>query len=189
MPDNHLLTDKTAGASSEPSQEAQLRQALELMGGRKAGPANSKPAQSAGRVAGGNPATRHRYVRDGEVPVVHAALGRQGRPMDPSTSYDKAVLETLRQELDRERSARESAERQLVEARTSLTALQTRLAHVEMDLQAAHEQAAAQGISESTQAAGEMQPAPEPRRRPRAARPRREIEPEPVKWWIRTEKS
>ena len=144
--------------------------------------------------SGGSPAaTRHRYVRDGEVPVVHATLGRQPARPDPSIQQDKALIESLRQDLDRERAARETAERALQETRATLVMLQTRLAHVEMDLQEA--QAQEQAIAEAAAAASvavepELEPEPEPaperaRRKPRAEKPARM--PQPIKWWIKAE--
>ena len=127
--------------------------------------------------------------------MVHATLGRQSRSPDPALQQDKALIENLRHDLERERALRETAERSLLETRASMTALQTRLAHLEMDLQAAQEHSAAQrALAEASQT---LAPDPEPeeahtppalRRRMRLARPRREPEPEPVKWWIRGNK-
>ncbi len=157
------------------SAEAQLRQALDHMGGRRTG---GVPASVSGRT-GGSGATRHRYVRDGEVPVVHVALGRPVARSEGAIQQDKVLLDSLRQDLEQERSRREAAERCLVESRSSIVALQTRLAHVEMDLQAAQEQAVAH-------ASPPAQPLADPvRRKPRAEKP--EAEPQPIKWWIRDE--
>ncbi len=161
--------------SGSQSAEAQLRQALEHMGGRR----SSGAAASVSGRGGGGTATRHRYVRDGEVPVVHAALGRPAARSDAAIQQDKVLLDSLRQDLEQERSRREAAERCLVESRSSIVALQTRLAHVEMDLQAAQEQAVAQA-SLPVQA-----PAEPTRRRQRAEKS--EPEPQPIKWWIKDE--
>lgn len=201
MTENRPLSGEIDLASSElPSQEAQLRQALESMGGRRLASSSVAQAGSA-RQTGSGPGQRHRYVREGEVPVVHAILGRPTSKPDAAAQQDKALADFLRQELERERVAREAAERTLSETRTSLTTTQTRLAHVEMDLQAAQEQAAAQSTL-AQQAADEAAAAPPDgpttvpptRRQPRTARRRSiktspEQEPEPVKWWIKSEKA
>ena len=200
MTENRPLSGEIDLASSElPSQEAQLRQALESMGGRRLGSTPSPQAGSS-RQTGASPAQRHRYVRDGEVPVVHATLGRSPAKPDATAQQDKALADFLRQELERERTAREAAERTLNETRTSLTTTQTRLAHVEMDLQAAQEQAATQLIQaqqalEEAAAATLEEPAPpQPVRhqskpaRKRVAKTLPDAEPEPVKWWIKVER-
>ncbi len=139
--------------------------------------------------SGGSPATtRHRYVRDGEVPVVHATLGRQPTRPDPSIQQDKALLEALRQDLERERASREAAERALQESRATLVTLQTRLAHVEMDLQEAQAQVQEQAVAEAATAVLAVEPEPaseRPRRKPRAEKPART--PQPIKWWIKAE--
>ena len=130
-------------ASSElPSQEAQLRQALESMGGRRLGSSPAAQAASS-RQAGPNSTQRHRYVRDGEVPVVHATLGRP--PAKPDAAAQQIVAQ---QALD------EAAAPPPDEPAAPLLA----------------------------------------RRQPRAAKTRptktpREHEPEPVKWWIKSEKT
>ena len=159
-------------------------------GGRSAGSSNSHTAPT--RLSGSPAATRHRYVRDGEVPVVHAALGRQIARPDASLQQDKALIETLRQDLERERAARELAERSLQEARVSLTNLQTRLVHVEMNLQETQEEKAQEreAAEAASLAAAPIDPAPAPervRRRPRADKPSRE--PQPIKWWIKGEQA
>ena len=169
--------DETPAAESgSQSAEAQLRQALEHMGGRRTSNATSS---ASGRSGGSSATSRHRYVRDGEVPVVHAALGRPAVRSEAAIQQDKVLLDSLRQDLEQERSRREAAERCLIESRSSIVALQTRLAHVEMDLQAAQEQATAQA-SLPVQA-----PAEAVRRKPRIEKP--EAEPQPIKWWIRDE--
>lgn len=187
-------TDTLMSGAPLQNEEAQLRRALEHMGGSRI---SLRSSPSGGSSTG----QRHRYVRDGEVPVVHANLGRpaMGRP-DASAPQDAVLIETLRQNLEQERARREAAERSLHEARASLTALQTRLGHVELDLQAAQEQvavqqaAAEQALAEqaASQAASQQatdraeatitSPAPG-RSRPRSAR--RTSAPKPIKWWIK----
>ena len=161
------------------------------MGGRRlsTGSSNTGAASpNANRGHASGTTQRHRYVRDGEVPVVHAALGRQAARPDAASTQDKALIDQLRQELDRERAGREAAERSLHETRMSLTATQTRLAHIEMDLQAAQEQnTALAALPPASLASSDS--APPARRKPRAERPADEPddEPQPVKWWIRDE--
>ena len=198
MSERRLLEGRTITNSTAQDAEAQLRQALDHMGGnRSGGNSGSNGGSQAGSMrSGGSPATtRHRYVRDGEVPVVHATLGRQPARPDPSIQQDKALVEALRQDLDRERAAREAAERALQETRATLVTLQTRLAHVEIDLQEtqaqaqtqaqAHEQAVAEAAAPAVNAV-EPEPAPERiRRKPKAERPARV--PQPIKWWIKGE--
>lgn len=135
------------------------------------------------RSGGSGAGQRHRYVRDGEVPVVHATLGRQATRPDASMQQDKALLESLRQDLERERAAREVAERSLHETRATLVTLQTRLAHVEMDLQEAQEQV----VVVEAATAPAIAPVEPVRRRPRIQKP--DHEPQPVKWWIKVEKA
>ncbi|WP_428393609.1 hypothetical protein [Lichenicoccus sp.] len=198
MPNNTVLQGNTlnnapgGGAAEHPSQEAKLREALELMGGRR----GASPQVAATRTNAGSASTRHRYVRDGEVPVVRAALGRP-RP-DSANQTDKALLDSLRQDLERERAAREIAERMTAELRVTSTALQTRLAHLEMDLQAAQEalqhaqeaaEEAAAKLAAGVAAAQSPAPAREPTPpKPRPGRPRGQSAAAPVKWWIKSEK-
>ena len=146
------------------------------MGGRRT---SSTPSAGGGRTGGSSATPRHRYVRDGEVPVVHAALGRPAVRSEAAIQQDKVLLDSLRHDLEQERSRRETAERCLTESRSSIVALQTRLAHVEMDLQAAQEQVTAQATL-AVQA-----PAETVRRKPRVEKS--EAEPQPIKWWIKDE--
>ena len=204
MSEDHPLFGKPGSLSSEhPSQEAQLRQALDLMGGRRAGPAAGTPAHGNNgvRQAGFHPQPRHRYARDGEVPVVHATLGRvAGRPAEGASAQDKVIIETLRNNLEQERSAREVAERGMAETRQAMTALQTRLAHLEMDLRASQEQVSAQSESAQSEQAtridaarsataqvqeGSLVAAPAKRK----SRTRTTSAPKPIKWWLRAGKA
>lgn len=192
--------------STSQQAEAQLRQALEHMGGQRLSLASTSQGGS-GRTGGSFAAPRHRYVRDGEVPVVHAALGRSAPRLDAALHQDRAVLDTLRQELDRERAAHEITERSLHDIRSVLISTQTRLAHVEMDLQAAKEavqevtdravqeartaqeaRAAHEVIEQQSLQTAPVAAAPTLiRRKPRAEKSMRA--PQPVKWWVKVEKT
>lgn len=189
-------------SSNDASQnaEAQLRQALEHMGGQRLSLTSTSQVGS-GRTGGSFAAPRHRYVRDGEVPVVHAALGRTAPRPDAALHQDRAVLDTLRQELDRERAAHETTERSLHDTRATLVNTQTRLAHVEMDLQAAKDAflELTERAAQEVKAAQEAIEPPSPqtacvaavptliRRKPRAETSVRT--PQPVKWWVKVEKT
>ncbi len=111
--------------------------------------------------------------------MVHAALGRTAVRSESATQQQDKVLDSLRQDLEQERSRREAAERCLLESRSSIVALQTRLAHVEMDLQAAQEQAVSQAATAAPTTAEPV------RRKPRVEKP--DSGPQPIKWWIRDE--
>jgi len=192
LSERHVIQGKLTSPSSSQTEsqnaEAQLRQALDHMGSPRLSLVGTQA--NSGRASGSLTTSRHRYVRDGEVPVVHAALGRTNSRSDPAGQQDKAQLEALRQELDRERLAREAAERALNDMRSLLTASQTRLAHLEMDLQAAQGQLAAQALAEVP----EPVPVPEIiRRKPRERREPRiektDREPQAVKWWVKHDKA
>lgn len=155
-----------------------VRQALLRLG---AGERKAPPRSERGGAQAGRPTTRHRFVQDGEVSVQYAERPRNSVP--PSApAADAAVVEALREELNRERQLRLDAEAALREVQTSL---QTRLAHLEFDLQEAR--ARADTPQEEVVVVTEA-PVPRPARTPR--RPARageagEPEPEPVKWWIK----
>jgi hypothetical protein len=216
LSERRLLQGKTNNTDPDnniQSTEAQVRLALEHMGGQRLS-LGSGSNGNLGRGGASPASSRHRYVRDGEVPVVHAALGRAGARPDAAVQQDKALIETMRHDLDRERSAHEAAERVLHETRAALVNLQTRLAHVEMDLQAAKEaaQQSAQEAAEqqliaqaataqvatvqaagiqaaNTQAVTAGDAADETsrpiRRRARKLKAATQREPQPVKWWIK----
>lgn len=131
---------------------------------------------------------RHRFVSDGEVPVVMV----QSRPDQPgSNRLDAANAAALKDE----RAARERAERSLQAAQATIRDLQTKLAHatlardeVAAALRACQEQLAAA----RTQFPAEAEPSPVRRRgRPpkaasaqTAAKPRERVQ-KPVKWWVK----
>ena len=150
---------------------------------------------------------RHRFVREGEVPVVVLNSRKEVEAGSPAASRLAAAEAALKAE----QQARASAERSLHDARATLQALQTRLAHAEL----AHSQALAAERARREQAEAAVQPAitareaaerqvrelmfrlsgaawkSERRAEIASARPagkqpsaRKAREPQPVKWWL-----
>lgn len=155
-----------------------VRQALLRLG---AGERKAPPRSERGGAQAGRPATRHRFVQDGEVSVQYAERPRHAAP--PSApAADAAVLEALREELGRERQLRLDAEAALREVQTSL---QTRLAHLEFDLQEARARAEAPHEEVVVTEVPLPRPARPAKRPARLAETNEAAEPEPVKWWIR----
>ena len=140
---------------------------------------------------------RHRFVRDGEVPVV--VVNGHGAP-EAAPNGQAAGMQA---KLLAERQARAEAERALAEAQATVRSLQAKLAHAEL----AHAEALAaeRRVREAAEtaprdatatrgAAGRRPrgaapvpaadaPTAEPTpKRTRAAKPARE--PKPVKWWL-----
>lgn len=75
--------------------------------------------------------TRHRFVREGEVPITYTS-----RTLDHQTpSAAAGGIAALRAELVQERSTRADAEMALGDARTMIKSLQTKLGHMELELQ------------------------------------------------------
>ena len=77
---------------------------------------------------------RHRFVRDGEVPVVTVTSrrGHSAHSLPAGTSFDPAVtsrLETVEVTLRQERSARQRVEAALRAAQATIHDLQTKLGH------------------------------------------------------------
>jgi hypothetical protein len=72
---------------------------------------------------------RHRFVQDGEVPVIHLAPG--SRDSDNAGTL-RARIASLEASLEQEQSARSKAEHSLQASLTHSHALETKLAHVEM---------------------------------------------------------
>ena len=153
---------------------------------------------------------RHRFVKDGEVPVVHLAAPR---PRDPAAPAEPD-LARLKDIIEDQRVRLEQAERAGREIQAQLRALQTKCAHTEMalndatalaesrlhELEALREGVLREGVrraDEPTPRAASPEPAM-PRRRGRppgrtAAAPvvvvAPEHEPEPVQWWLQPPKS
>lgn len=159
-------------------------------------PARQRPEQAR---------TRHRFAREGEVPV-ETVTG----PRVTDAALDRRAA-ALRTDLDAERAARAGAERALAEAQAAIRALQAKLAHTEL----AHaealaierrarehaeavlreetaREAAERRLSEPVSARASVEaPAPRPKtQRAKAGKtaPKTSAakarEPKPVKWWL-----
>ena len=176
--------------------EARMRRALGLdrpLAAPSAQPAQQRPAQLRPEQA----RARHRFVQDGEVPVV--VVNGQGA----SGAAPNGQAAGTRAKLLAERQARADAERALAEAQATVRSLQAKLAHVELahaealaaerrareasetalrHATAARE-AAERRLREAAPVPAADAPTAEPTsKRARAAKPARE--PEPVKWWL-----
>jgi hypothetical protein len=116
---------------------------------------------------------RHRYVQDGEVPVVVI------NPRNRHPEENRAALADLERSLATEREARRAAEDALHQAEDTIRQLQTRLAHAEI----AQREAAMPAPSAPVEVAAtpdEDSPPPAPR----AKRSKPAVtEDEPVEWW------
>ena len=140
---------------------------------------------------------RHRFVRDGEVPVV--VVNGHGT----SEAAPNGQAAGMQAKLLAERQARADAERALAEAQVTVRSLQAKLAHAELahaEARAAERRAREAAETALQQVLATREPA---ERYPRAATPAREIdapttepasakaktakparEPQPVKWWV-----
>ena len=143
---------------------------------------------------------RHRFARDGEVPVVVLHGRREG---DSTTSPRNQVAE-LRASLQTERTARLAAERAHTEAQMHLQSVKTQLAHAELARREAVEAVAAlrlemQHLTLAAATIPAVAPvavrADEPETavptvskpvRAKRAAPARVKEQKPVKWWLPT---
>jgi hypothetical protein len=112
---------------------------------------------------------RHRFVQDGEVPVVVV----NPRPQRPEE--DRPALAALERALVAEREARQAAEKALQQAAETIRQLQTRLAHAEI---AQREAAAAPAVAPETPTAEKVRPPKKLR-----SRDRKPAEDKPVEWW------
>ena len=163
---------------------------------------------------------RPAFVQDGDVVVEYAGRdrqshgsGHQGGHHDGS-DQGRNALDAVRDELARERRTREEAERSLAETRLALQGAQTRLAHLELDLNEARTSlrlAQEEAVSVVARQAAPAAPPPAavpsgedaapvvtvPSPAPAAAAPPRVRrlqakprvggrEPQPVKWWIKS---
>ena len=99
------------------SAEQRMRRALGLQG---------TPAPHAGQQRPEQARTRHRFVQDGEVPVV---VVNGAKPQDAASNGRATALQAA---LAAERAARAGAERSLAEARATVQSLRTKLAHAEL---------------------------------------------------------
>jgi hypothetical protein len=187
--------------NAAPDEEDRMRQALGLRGDQS----NERPTPRREPLRG-----PHRFVKDGEVPVVVLSPSREHGPDGPAPVNRVAAAEAA---LRSERVAREWAERTLRETQTTLQHVQTKLAHADLahgEALAAErrgrEQAEA-GLAEAIAAretlelrlvemAAAQPPGAEDRTelvkpsQPALVKPRRkaanaaEREPQPVKWWL-----
>jgi hypothetical protein len=187
--------------NAAPDEEDRMRQALGLRGDQS----NERPTPRREPLRG-----PHRFVKDGEVPVVVLSPSREHGPDGPAPVNRVAAAEAA---LRSERVAREWAERTLRETQTTLQHVQTKLAHADLahgEALAAErrgreqaeaglaeaiaaretlelrlvEMAAAQppGAEDRTELVKPSQTAlVEPRRKAANAAER---EPQPVKWWL-----
>ncbi|WP_428376456.1 hypothetical protein [Lichenicoccus sp.] len=105
---------------------------------------------------------RPAFVQDGDVVVEYAGRDRPGyHDISDQGRADqgRSALDALRDELARERRVREEAERSLHETRLALQGLQTRLAHLELDLNEARSAARAAQDDAGPMAVGRVQAA------------------------------
>lgn len=139
---NQKLSLTSAPSEDEgevPSDDA-VRQALLRMGGSAGG-----SPRRGGEQASPSPATpdsrRRRFSQNENVPVEYVSRDRQGGQAgrhDPGEGHDPSAA--LGRALERERQLREAAERSLGEVRAALHVAQTRLAHLEIEVEEARAQ-------------------------------------------------
>jgi hypothetical protein len=148
---------------------------------------------------------RHRFVKDGEVPVVHMPKAGPRDAAAAGIPRNDPEYARLQQLIDEHRQRADLAERARAEAQAQFKLLQTKLAHTELTL--ADAQALAQArLDEAASLQAQVQklqaakPAPVLRAEAPAnpvapvkrgpGRPRRVVvelpvqEPEPVEWWL-----
>ena len=187
------------------SQPQQSQPTKNVFGGQQPSSPSFRPTKSVQRDGFRNDAAhqgakpRHRFVRDGEVPVVHMppvrAPGAGNRP-DPEQARLHQIIEEQRHRADQ-------AERARAESQAHCKAMQTKLAHAELALTDALNLAQTR-LDEiaALEARLNVSPAPvapappgagQPEVRRGPGRPRRivdpalvppEHEPEPVQWWL-----
>jgi hypothetical protein len=134
------VTEDQSGPGERPGQvvdqsEARMREALERIGkGRP--PREARSAAPAFSVAhggrGSGEGQKRRFVREGEVPVmvVSGSRSSEGPAQRRAPAPHVEQMETLAATLQRERTAHETAERQLREAQAIIQDLRTKLGHV-----------------------------------------------------------
>lgn len=193
-------SDQPALSSADPAgpaAEAQMRRALGLDGRSLSPRPTPRPSPPRAADAAGAPGRhRHRFVSDGEVPVV-VVNSRQDPAALPRPEAAAA--------LDTEREARRRAERALTAAQASIRELQsklaqaeTKLAHVSLArdeavaaLRRAQDEASAAPAAAPASESEQSPPAvrrrgrpPKPRAEKPAAAPRERGQ-KPVKWWVK----
>ena len=168
--------------SADDDSEERLRLSLSRLGSTKHRP--SRPHQLAQPV-------RRRFVKDGEVPTEYAGRGHD-LPSAPSAADD--AVSGLRTELAAEQAARAEAELALTAAKAAAKTLQTRVAHMELELEEVRARAArAAEAAEAAEAARllEARPAARAVRMPKPAAAALDDDddaldgPQPVKWWLK----
>lgn len=193
------LSSSPVEEASLPSDDA-IRQALLRMGSgarpQKQPPRQQPQHQQRSGVQTGPHAgdsRRRRFSENERVPVEYVGRDRgasRADPVEPAAFGAAPELDKLQRILELERRAREAAEQNASELKLQLQAMQTRLAHVTIELdemratRAAEAAATAVALSNAatTAAAAEKAPA-RPRIRTRHAD--FDDEQEPVTWWIR----
>ncbi len=175
--------------------EERLRLSLSRIGTATARP--SRPYQLTQPV-------RRRFVKDGEVPTEYAGRGHDPQAHAAQSDADEA-LSALRAELAAEQAAREEAELALAAAKAANRSLQTRVGHMELELEELRARAARAAVEAAAQAARlqeaearpDAQPQARPGRSPRVAKPvavpsddddddvADSDGPQPVKWWLK----
>lgn len=131
------------------------------------------------RTASTGQIPRRRFVRDGEVPTVYRSRLPERPRVAAVTGEELAAFQS---ELAQERTAHAETEAVLKEARTVAASLETRLRHMELELQEMRAQA--ERAEQAAVLETEREP---PIRTTRAGKPkakRAKKEPQPMKWWL-----
>ena len=175
------------------SDEVRMRQALERLGTRSTPLVRSRPGAAAG-PAHAVPQRRHKFAREGEVPVERVPPPLRS-PID------------LQRELTEERAARQRAEQALAEAQATVSTLQAGRSQAEQAARAAREAVeereaamtvlraelqraatrleAALADNSAAQAWGRGRPAnTAPAKLKQVQEPSGAAAPQPAKWWL-----
>jgi hypothetical protein len=181
-----LLADNTRaprdpGANS--SEEEALRRALDRMGARRPAQGQKGALLNGSLFHHDQPRARRRFAHSGDVQVEWRSP--LGAVAETGAALSDAAA-ALRVQLNAEHQAHAAAREQLRDARAKIQQLETRLVHLQMDVQEAERRQAAAEVSVSV-----PEPAPIPvarpavRGRPRTKRPALPRFPrqKPVKWW------
>ncbi len=195
MPDtNTPLRRDDADDAEARSDEVRMRLALEKLGTRSTPPVRSRPGGSASNATHTAPQRRHKFAREGEVPV-------ERLPPPIRSPGD------MQRELVEERTARQRAEQALNDAQTAIATLQAALSRSEQVARAAREaveerEAAMAGLrAELQRLALKLEAATDAKPALRAgikhgrggsapAKPKQvqaapeAMNPQPVKWWL-----
>ncbi len=136
---NHKQPMTLQVPTSADDAEERLRISLSRIGTQKNGGRPTRPHQLTQPV-------RRRFVRDGEVPTEYAGRG----PESAASAEADEALSALRAELAAGNVAREEAEQALAVARAANRTLQTRVGHMELELQELRARAAEAALAETT---------------------------------------